>query len=128
MKTKRKIGNTAVYIILFVLSVAFLAPIAIILMNSLKGNFYISQAPFTPPDSETFVGAENFIKGFCIFIQAIVGNPEHLFCDYIIKYCVSNLQDTEKKMLYMVYTLTILKSHNTESRITSVLLNTIADN
>lgn len=64
MKTKRKIGNTAVYIILFVLSVAFLAPIAIILMNSLKGNFYISQAPFTPPDGETFVGAENFIKGF----------------------------------------------------------------
>ncbi|MBQ7837381.1 MAG: carbohydrate ABC transporter permease [Clostridia bacterium] len=64
MKTKRRIRNTAVYILLFVLSVAFLAPIAIILMNSLKGNFYISQAPFTPPDSETFVGAENFIKGF----------------------------------------------------------------
>lgn len=64
MKSKRAVKETLIYIVLFLLSVIFLAPIAIILMNSLKGNFYISQDPFSPPDSETFVGIENFIKGF----------------------------------------------------------------
>lgn len=64
MKSSRKIKNTFVYIFLVLLSAAFLAPVAIILMNSLKGNFYISQDPFSPPDSETFVGFDNFIKGF----------------------------------------------------------------
>ncbi len=64
MKKRRAIKETIIYILLFLISVIFLAPIAIILMNSLKGNFYISQKPFSPPDSETFVGIENFIKGF----------------------------------------------------------------
>lgn len=64
MKSSRKIKITFVYILLLLLSAAFLAPVAIILMNSLKGNFYISQDPFSPPDSETFVGFDNFIKGF----------------------------------------------------------------
>ena len=52
-----------VYIILFVLSAVFLAPIAIILINSVKNNFYISDSPFTLPNAETFVGIDNFIKG-----------------------------------------------------------------
>lgn len=64
MKSKRAFKETLIYIVLFLLSVGFLAPIAIILMNSLKGNFYISQDPFSLPDSKTFVGIENFIKGF----------------------------------------------------------------
>ena len=53
-----------IYIILFIAAVVFLAPIAIILINSVKGNFYISDAPFSLPDSETFVGLQNFVKGF----------------------------------------------------------------
>lgn len=52
-----------VYIILFVLSAVFLAPIVIILINSVKNNFYISDSPFTLPNAETFVGIDNFIKG-----------------------------------------------------------------
>ncbi len=64
MKKRRAFKETIIYILLFLISVIFLAPVAIILMNSLKGNFYISQKPFSPPDSETFVGIENFIKGF----------------------------------------------------------------
>ncbi len=64
MKTRNFFRNTIIYIILFVTAVIFLAPIAIILINSVKGNFYISDAPFSLPDEETFVGLQNFIKGF----------------------------------------------------------------
>ncbi len=64
MKSRGSFGRGLVYVLLFLIAVVFLAPIVIILMNSLKGNFYISSSPFTFPTKETFVGFENFIKGF----------------------------------------------------------------
>jgi len=48
---------------LTVLSIFFLAPIFLVLMNSFKGQFYISDAPFALPDSQTFVGLRNYWSG-----------------------------------------------------------------
>lgn len=64
MKKRSTAANLIIYIVLFFLAVVFLAPIVIILLNSVKSNFYISDDPFSLPDEETFVGFENFIKGF----------------------------------------------------------------
>ena len=64
MKRSNISQSIIIYIILFIAAVVFLAPIAIILINSVKGNFYISDTPFSLPDSETFVGLQNFVKGF----------------------------------------------------------------
>lgn len=64
MNAKKKAKNAVIYILLLILSAVFLAPIFIILLNSVKNNFYISESPFSFPDEETFVGFENFIKGF----------------------------------------------------------------
>ena len=64
MNRSNTFRNTVIYIVLFVAAVVFLAPIAIILINSVKGNFYISVSPFSLPDKETFAGMQNFIKGF----------------------------------------------------------------
>ncbi len=61
---KRKIILGAVQSgILGVIAVLFLSPIAIVLINSFKGQFYISDAPFTLPNAETFVGFSNYISG-----------------------------------------------------------------
>ena len=48
---------------LTVLAVFFLIPVFLVLMNSLKGQFYISDAPFALPNSETFVGFRNYWNG-----------------------------------------------------------------
>ena len=64
MKTKRTVTKILIYAVLLLLSAVFLTPVVIILINSVKGNFYISHSPFSFPDAETFVGFENFIKGF----------------------------------------------------------------
>lgn len=64
MKTKRTVTKILIYAVLLLLSAVFLTPVIIILINSVKGNFYISHSPFSFPDAETFVGFENFIKGF----------------------------------------------------------------
>lgn len=64
MKAKRRARNALIYAVLILLAAVFLAPIFIILLNSVKSNFYISQSPFSLPNGETFVGIQNFIKGF----------------------------------------------------------------
>ncbi len=64
MKQKSIPQKLLIYILLLLLAALFLAPIAIILLNSIKSNFYISSTPFSLPDAETYVGFENFIKGF----------------------------------------------------------------
>lgn len=53
-----------VYALLIILSFLFLAPVFIILINSLKSNFYISESPFSLPFGESYAGFQNFIKGF----------------------------------------------------------------
>ncbi len=51
------------WLFLSALAVLFLAPIAIVLMNSFKGQFYIASDPFRLPNSETFAGIENYLNG-----------------------------------------------------------------
>jgi len=64
-KTKKKqtLGENIAFCVLCVLVVVFLYPIIFILINSFKGKFFISKDPFSLPNSETFVGVENFITG-----------------------------------------------------------------
>ena len=61
-KPKKK-NNELIYIILTILSIAFLAPIFIVLYNSCKGKLYISRAPFALPNKVTFSGLQNYIGG-----------------------------------------------------------------
>lgn len=76
MKSKRNILNFMIYALLFILTAVFLAPIFIILLNSVKSNFYISESPFSIPSGETFAGFENFVKGFTQsdFLQALLNS------------------------------------------------------
>ena len=76
MKRRFRKTNAAVYTVLFILTVLFFAPVFIVLMNSLKGNFYISDEPFSFPTGEKFAGIDNFIKGFTQsdFLMAFVNS------------------------------------------------------
>ncbi len=56
-------GNTALTVILSVISVVYLMPIVIVLMNSFKTNGAVNSETFALPNSETFVGWANYIKG-----------------------------------------------------------------
>jgi raffinose/stachyose/melibiose transport system permease protein len=49
--------------VLCLLVVVFLGPLFFILLNSFKGKFFISDAPFALPDATTFVGLENYVSG-----------------------------------------------------------------
>ena len=76
MKRRFRKTNAAVYAVLFILTVLFFAPVFIVLMNSFKGNFYISDEPFSFPTGDKFAGIDNFIKGFTQsdFLMAFVNS------------------------------------------------------
>lgn len=62
MKKNTK-SNTALTVILSVISVVYLMPIVIVLMNSFKTNGAVNSETFALPNAETFVGWANYIKG-----------------------------------------------------------------
>lgn len=49
---------------LTILSILFLAPIFVVLMNSFKNRLDIADAPFDLPNADTFAGLDNYINGF----------------------------------------------------------------
>ena len=55
--------SLAAYTVLIAMTLIFVLPILIVLMNSFKGQFYIADAPFIPPNAQTFVGLQNYING-----------------------------------------------------------------
>ncbi|MDR1536665.1 MAG: carbohydrate ABC transporter permease [Clostridiales bacterium] len=62
MKSKKAFEIASV-LLMSLLSLIFTAPMLIVLMNSFKGRFYISDMPFSPPTAETFSGIENYAGG-----------------------------------------------------------------
>ena len=60
---KLKFSNFLIFAFLLILSFVFLIPIITVISNSFKDKFSISQAPFVLPNSDTFAGIENYIKG-----------------------------------------------------------------
>ena len=63
MQEKKKVVDIVIYVMLTVLAVAFLVPIALVIMNSLKSKLYISTTPFVLPNEENFVGLKNYVEG-----------------------------------------------------------------
>lgn len=60
---KMKTKDYPFFILLIVLAIIFIAPILLVLMNSFKGKNYLSTEPFAFPNSESFVGFDNYIEG-----------------------------------------------------------------
>ncbi len=61
MKSSFSKGISVIFLI--IMSVIFLFPIGIVLLNSFKSKFSIASTPFLLPTSETFVGLFNYTEG-----------------------------------------------------------------
>ncbi|MDO5407247.1 MAG: carbohydrate ABC transporter permease [Eubacteriales bacterium] len=63
MGSKKQKINTLITVIFSVLSIAYLFPIALVVLNSFKKKAYISKRPFAIPKGKMFVGFDNYING-----------------------------------------------------------------
>mgnify|MGYP002674749404 FL=1 len=63
MKKSKRVENNVIFFVLLTLSVLFLVPIIIVIVDSFKSRIYISSQPLKLPNAETFVALENYING-----------------------------------------------------------------
>ena len=63
MKKKNSIADVFTFVFLAFLSILFLIPIFVVLLNSFKGKFYISKNPFLWPSGDAFAGFDNYVNG-----------------------------------------------------------------
>lgn len=114
----RRSTEIVMIVVLTALSVVFLMPILVVLMNSFKGKFYISDAPFAFPDTETFSGGTNYIDGisktglpsaFCysLFITVFSVLVIVLFTSMIAWY-ITRVKTWWTKMLYYMFAFAMI--------------------
>lgn len=64
MTSVRKAKHGGILTLFFsILSIIYIMPILIVIMNSFKRKIFISNRPFTMPDAKSFVGLENYLNG-----------------------------------------------------------------
>lgn len=63
MNAMKRSRSNPTFVFLLVLAILYLVPLFLVLMNSFKGRFFISSAPFAFPDAKTFVGLRNYSSG-----------------------------------------------------------------
>ena len=82
MKKSKRVVNNVIFFVLLALSVLFLVPIIIVIINSFKSQIYISSQPLKLPNAETFVALENYINGVTSsdFFSAFFTLPFYYCC------------------------------------------------
>ena len=63
MTKKSKTSGRALTALFSILSLIYVAPIALIILNSFKKKAYITSAPFNLPTQKTFSGLQNYVEG-----------------------------------------------------------------
>ena len=63
MAEKKKNTDRFLTIVFSIISVIYLIPIALVVLNSFKKKAYISRYPFKIPTGKMFVGLDNYING-----------------------------------------------------------------
>jgi len=119
MKAKRNLQDNVTFVFLFILAVLFLAPMLIVLMNSFKGRFFISDTPFALPDAQTFVGVKNYFSGIAKtgFIQAfgyslfitVFSVGTIVFFTAMTAWCITRVKSKVSSLLYylMVFSMIV---------------------
>ena len=60
---KRNYGKVLLTVLFTVISLAYVFPVLMVVVNSFKGNTFVKTETFAFPNAESFVGWDNFIKG-----------------------------------------------------------------
>ncbi|MBN2086668.1 MAG: carbohydrate ABC transporter permease [Anaerolineales bacterium] len=103
---------------LVILAAVYLAPILIVLMNSFKGRFFISDTPFAPPNGQTFVGIDNYISGiaktgflqafgYSLFITVFSVGAIVLFTA-MTAWCITRVKSRASSLLYYLFVFSMI--------------------
>ena len=106
--------KTALTVIFAILSVIYVMPVVLVLINSFKANAFVNTETFGLPTAESFVGLQNYIKGMTFgsypFIKAvfyslfitIVSSALILLCTSMAAWYISRVGSVFSKIVYFL--------------------------
>jgi raffinose/stachyose/melibiose transport system permease protein len=112
--------HTVLTVVFAVIAVAYLYPIFVVLINSLKTNASINDATFALPNSTTFYGLQNYIKGMTYgnypflksvsysFLITIVSAALILICTSMAAWYISRVGSTASKIAYYMFVFSMV--------------------
>ena len=112
MQAKKKRGNAVLTVVFTLLSVAYVCPILIVLINSFKKKAYINRYPFALPTAKNFVGLDNYVTGiekidflkafgYSLFIT-VASVVVILICTSMCAWYISRVKNRVTKTIYML--------------------------
>ena len=112
MQAKKKRGNAVLTVVFTLLSVAYVCPILIVLINSFKKKAYINRYPFALPTAKNFVGQDNYVTGiekidflkafgYSLFIT-VASVVVILICTSMCAWYISRVRNRVTKTIYML--------------------------
>lgn len=119
MSSKKKIGRGILFVILFLLSLAWVYPIFMILINSFKFDKYIStNSVFVFPTGETFAGFSNYVEaltsqGFAgAFVYSVLITVSSvlliLFCTSMCAWYITRVNSFLSKICYALFVFSMV--------------------
>lgn len=119
MKTKERVARTIVFIVLCLLTIFWIYPVFMILINSLKGDTYIStNTVFQLPNAKSFVHLDNYVnalasKGFAaafgnsLFIT-VSSAALILICTSMCAWYITRVHGILSKVCYALYVFSMV--------------------
>ncbi len=109
--TKKKKGLVATVIFTLV-SILYVSPLFIVLMNSFKKKAFINLEPFSLPSEKTFIGPENYLNAVDKygFLQAVIWTVVItvgsvlviLLCTSMFAWYITRVKSSTTKLLYLL--------------------------
>lgn len=112
--------NTILSVALSIITIVYILPIFIVLMNSFKENTYVKTETFKFPGAHSFVGWANYIKGFTFgnypflqsvlntFIITILGTFLILVCTSMAAWYVIRVNNIICKIAYYLFVFSMI--------------------
>lgn len=109
-----------VTIILSVITIIYISPIFIVLMNSFKANTFVKTNTFSWPSGDSFVKWENYIKGFTFgnypflksilfsFVITLLSTVLILFCTSMAAWYIARVNTLLCKIVYYMFVFSMV--------------------
>ena len=119
-KGGRHTGKTVLTILFAVISLFYLMPIVIVLINSFKANSFVNTQTFALPNAESFVGWDNYIKGmtfgnypflksvFYSLIITVLSTALILLCTSMAAWYISRVNSRFCRVAYLLFVFSMV--------------------
>ena len=112
ISNKSKLSNRILTVVFSVISVIYVLPIVIVIMNSFKFNEYVNSTTFAFPNLESFAGLRNYIHGMTFgnypfynsvlfsFTITVLSNILILLCTSMCAWYLARVNNLVSKVIY----------------------------